>query len=93
MIKIEGLDVLTRQLAEIQAILAALNGELGIVSFDSTDPVSVEAAIQEVERLVDGRLGHCMNNPEIASLAEQMKAHYRQAIIDKALQIRLENNS
>jgi len=51
-----GLDQLTRTLNDAQKALQDLDGELGKVSFNVTDPASIEAAIQEMERIVDQRL-------------------------------------
>jgi len=90
MIKITGLDQLTHQLDEAQNALAELDGELGTVSFDSDDPASIEAAIQNVELLVDEKLGKYSKNPIIGPLAMNMKESYRNAIIQRAAAARLE---
>jgi hypothetical protein len=90
MIKITGLDQLTHQLDEAQKALAELDGELGTVSFDSDDPASIEAAIQNVELLVDEKLGKYSKNPIIGPLAMNMKESYRNAIIERAAAARLE---
>jgi hypothetical protein len=88
--KITGFDKLTADLTEAQRALADLGGELGTVKFDPSDPGSLEAAIQEVERLVDERLGSYASNPIIGPLAEGMKEQYRQGILDRAAASRLE---
>ena len=89
MFKISGLDDLSRQLTDAQKALEALDGELGTVSFDPDDPASIEAAIQSVEAIIDERLGPYTSNPIIAPLAEEMKEKYREAIIDRAAEARL----
>ena len=63
--KITGLDKLSRDLADAERALEGLDGELGTVSFNPSDPGSIEAAIEEVERLVEGRLGNYASNPII----------------------------
>lgn len=90
MIKITGLDQLTRQFDEAQKALAELDGELGTVSFNPNDPASIEAAIQNVELLVDEKLGEYSDNPIIGPLAMDMKESYRDAIIERAAAARLE---
>lgn len=90
MIKIAGLDSLSRKLKEAQTALEGLDGELGTVTFDPGDPASIESAVQEVERLVDDRLGAYSANPIIGPMAEGMKKQYRQRIIDRAAVARLE---
>lgn len=87
--KISGLDALAKTLQDAQAALENLEGELE-VSFDPEDPGSIERAIRQSETLVDQRIGQSADNPIVASLAEQTKAHFRQAIIDKAAAARLE---
>ena len=93
MIKMTGLDKLGRDLDEASAALKALDGQLGTVSFDPDDPASIEAAIQEVERLVDEKLGAYASNPIISPLADQMKATYRDGIVEKAAAARLKGKA
>lgn len=84
MFKITGLDSLSRDLEDAQKAISAIDGELGSVRFDPYDPASIEAAIQEVEKLIDERLGSYASNPIIGPMAEGMKAQYRQGIVDTA---------
>jgi hypothetical protein len=84
MFKITGLDKLSSDLEDAQKAMSAIDGDLGSVSFDPHDPASIEAAIQEVERLIDERLGSYASNPIVGPLVEGMKEQYRQGIIDKA---------
>lgn len=88
MFKITGLDKLSRDLEDAQKAISEMDGELGSVSFDPHDPASIEVAIQEVERLIDERLGSYASNPIVGPLAEGMKEQYRQGIIDKAVAAR-----
>ena len=87
--KIAGLDKFTKQLKDAQRAFAEIDGELGSVSFDPSDPSSIEHAISNMEALIDDRLGDYRNNPLVAPIAEQMKQSYRQAIVDKAAAARL----
>lgn len=89
MIKISGLDKLTRQLDEAQKALEGLDGELGTVNFDPNDPSSIETAIQEVESMIDNRLGAWADNPLVSQIANGMKEQYREAILDRAAAARL----
>lgn len=86
--KITGFDTLQKNLADAQKALAALDGELGSVNFNPHDPSSIEAAIAEVERMVDERLGAYASNPIVGPLAEQMKEKYREGILVKAAEAR-----
>jgi hypothetical protein len=92
MFKISGLDELSSQLTNAQRALEALDGELGTVKFDPSDPASIEAAIQSVDTIIDEKLGQYANNPIIAPLAESMKQKYREAIIDRAAEARLKSD-
>lgn len=89
MFKITGLDEISRDLEDAQKALSEMDGKLGSVSFDPHDPASIEAAVQEVERLIDERLGSYASNPIVGQLAEGMKEQYRQGIIDKAAAARI----
>lgn len=89
---ITGLDKFSRDLADAQKALESLHGELGTVSFEPSDPGSIEAAIQEVERLVDERLGSHGSNPIVRPIAEGMKEQYREAILERAAAARLQGD-
>lgn len=90
MFKIEGLDKLSKNLAEAQQVIAAIDGEIGAVSFDPHDPASIEAAIQKMESLIDERLGPYASNPIVEPMIEGMKEQYREGILDKAASARLD---
>lgn len=93
MLKISGLDQLSRQLADAQKALESLDGELGTVNFDPNDPASIEEAIQSVEAIIDEKIGPYADNPIIAPLAENMKEQYRESIIDRAAAARTESGN
>lgn len=90
MIKISGLDQLALQLEQAQEALGELDGELGTVRFDPDDPSSIEAAIQHVEQLVETRVDRWPDNPLIRQVADGLKERYREAILNRAAQARLE---
>lgn len=92
LVKISGLDGLTKQLKEAQKALAALDGQIGTVNFDPNDPGSIEAAIRQVELMIDQRAGAYARNPIIAPLIEKLKEQYREGIIQKAAAARLEGD-
>ncbi|MDM0055232.1 hypothetical protein [Variovorax fucosicus] len=93
MIKITGLEQISKELTEAQAALKDLDGELGTVSFDPEDPSSIERAIQSVEVLIDERLGKYSKNSVIGPLADGMKESYREAILEEAAKARLNNSA
>ena len=90
MFKITGLDNLQRQLQDAQKALESLGGDLGTVNFDPNDPSSIESAVNEISRIIDEKVGTYANNPIIGPLAEEMKAKYRAAIVEKAAAARLQ---
>jgi len=91
MIKISGLSELTKQLEEAQSAMANIDGQIGTVSFECDDPASIEAAIQEVERMIDEKLGLYESNPLVAPIITNLKTKYREAIVQRAAEARLEN--
>lgn len=92
MLKITGLDKLQRQLGDAQSALKALDGDLGEVSFHPYDPASLEAAIQEMDRRVDERVGAHADNPIITPVAAQLKERARTAILERAAAVRLQGD-
>lgn len=92
MLKITGLDKLQKELKQAEHALNELDGELGVVSFDPHDPASIEAAIQSVNRMIDNRVEPYVDNPIVESLAEKMKDSYRENILQKAAEARLQSD-
>lgn len=93
MIKITGFEKLGRELEDAQKALAELDGDLGSVNFSPDDPESIEAAIQSMEQIIDEKVGRYAGNSIIGPLAEETKAHFRQAILDKAAAARMEGDT
>ncbi len=91
--KIQGLDTLTKQFDDAQKAISELDGELGVVNFDPQDPGSIEAAIKEIEAIIDAKVQPYASNPIVATMVEGMKEQYRQGIIDRAAAARLGEGS
>lgn len=81
---IKGLDAFSRSLREAQQALENLHGDLTTVRFDPEDPASIEAAVREMERVIEERVGQHADNPIVAPLVAGAKKQFRQAILDKA---------
>ncbi len=92
MLKITGLDKLQKELKQAQDALDNLDGELGVVSFNPEDPASIDQAISQVEQIIDQRVAGLERNPIVASFVEQMKEQYREGILEKAAEARLEGD-
>jgi len=84
-----GVKDLAKQLDDAQKALKELDGQLGIVQFDPHDPSSIEAAIAEIEQIIDTRAGRYTSNAIIESLIAGMKEQYRQGMLDRAAEARL----
>jgi ssDNA-binding replication factor A large subunit len=81
---IKGLDAFARQLNEAARAAELLDGTITTVKFDPADPASVGAAIDEMEHAVDAKVARYRSNPLVADLVKQTKAHFRDAIRQKA---------
>ncbi len=92
MLRITGLDKLQKELKQAEQALKELDGELGVVEFDPHEPASIETAIQSVNRIVDNRIEPYADNPIVGSLAEQMKESYRENILQRAAEARLQSD-
>lgn len=90
--KITGFDKLNSQLEDAQKAISELDGELRYVTFTPDDPASIESAIQQVESIIDERVGRYASNPFVAPLIEGLKEHYREGIIERAAAARLEES-
>jgi len=92
MFKITGLENLQKNLRDAENTLSELDGELGVVNFDPSDPASIESAIQSVDRMVNERISEYSGNPILGPLADQMKESYRANILKMAAEARLKPN-
>lgn len=92
MIKITGLDKLQKELQDVQRILGELDGELGTINFDPHNPASIEPAIQSVFQIIDQRAGRYASNSIANSMIEEMKATYRESIVQEAAAARLKSD-
>ena len=90
---ITGFDQLQKQLQVAQEALKRVEGELGTVQFDPNDPESIEAAMRQIDAIIDERLGDYLENPIIGPLSESLKEKYKEAILEQAQAKRLEGES
>jgi hypothetical protein len=90
--KNNGFDKLTKQLSQAADALSRIDGEIGTVSFDPKDPLSIEQAIKNVEIMIDAQLGDCGTNPIIRQIIDGMKEQYRTGILERAATARIEDD-
>lgn len=93
MFKITGLDKLTREMDQLAKFAKEVDGELASVSFDPTDPGSIETAISEMEAAIHQKAVSYECNDMVVNLVEQMKASLREQILEKAAAARLEGDT
>lgn len=93
MINITGFDELNRKMDQLAKFGEEVDGELANVSFDPTDPGSIEIAISEMEAAIDQKALSYVNNDMVANLVDKMKANFREQILEKAAAARLEGDS
>lgn len=86
----KGLNELSRKMKELEKVTAALDGEIGIVSFNPNDPQSIEVAIQKMDQAVDERVGDYSRNDMVEGIVSEVKERYRQAIVERASEARSE---
>lgn len=89
---IKGLDILAKQMDELQKAIEALDGEIGSVNFDPHDPQSIDVAIQKMEAEVDERIASYSNNEMVQGVANEMKERFREAILERANEARTEED-
>ena len=81
---VQGFDELQKQLNDASEAFKALDGEIAILQFSPNDQSSVEAAIADMERAIDSKIGSYSGNPLVGNVVEQMKAQYRARILERA---------
>jgi hypothetical protein len=93
--KITGLSELQKTLGEASEAFRSLEGEITTLKFNPLDPVSVEAAITQVEHAIDGKIAPYRGNSVVENLAAEMKRKYGEQIHERAAAARLteETNS
>src|SRR5690606_39131250 len=89
--KIKGFDKLQKQLEDAQRALSELDGELGVVKFSRYDPSSIESAINQISQTIDLRVTEYASNSIVGPLVIQMKEKYREQILQKAAEARLQS--
>lgn len=90
---IKGLDNFTRRITELQRATKALDGDIASVNFDPHDPQSIELAIQKMEAAVDEKVGDYRDNEMVAGVVSDIKDQYRQAILERAAEARIEGET
>lgn len=83
-IKISGLDHLQKQLEQAQRALKRLDGEIGTLHFDPSEPAAVQGAIGEMEAMIDREIAPYRSNKLVKSIADAMKKKYSDMIEEKA---------
>jgi protoheme ferro-lyase len=89
LIKIEGLDGLTKTLEQLQDAMKELDGEIGTVSYNPHDPVSIEQAAQQAAAAIDAKMQPYLGNEYVASIVADMKEQFRESILEQAAAARL----
>lgn len=93
MIKITGLDKLSRSLDELSQFSKDIDGHIGEVRFSPHDPSDIQRAIAEMEAMIDERSASYSRNEHVQNIASELKERYRQAILEKAAAKRLEGDA
>lgn len=90
---VSGLDDLQKTLSEASEAFSALDGELAVLNFNPHDPTSVEAAVKQMEEVIDLKLAPYRGNEIVEGIAEEMKEKYREQIIDAANEAQIANSA
>ncbi len=79
-----GFDRLRKELQAATEALKSLDGELGSVHFNPRDPASVDAAVAEVEAMVDARVAEYRGNHLVEQVVTGLKQRYSDGIRERA---------
>lgn len=89
MFELRGFDELNKTLSELQKLMNELEGELSVIEFDAKSVESIELAIVEMENMVDKKFESYQANSMAKNMADGIKQSYRQMIVGKASEARL----
>ncbi|QCO57287.1 hypothetical protein EOK75_16205 (plasmid) [Pseudorhodobacter turbinis] len=87
--KITGLDAIMKKTEQMSKFAREIDGELASVSFDPSDPASIEAALQKISDAIDDKTRSYERNDWIQNLAGQLKEQARNSILEKAAAARI----
>lgn len=88
-LELKGFDELGKTLDDLQKLTNELDGELGVIQYDPENAESIELAIVEMERMVDKKFENYATNSMARNMADGIKQAYRQMILDKASEARV----
>ena len=83
-VKIHGMDELLKELKDAQQALRGLDGTITTLSFKPSDEQSVNAAIQQMEAVIDDKTSAYRGNNLVMKLAAELKGSYSAAILERA---------
>lgn len=74
------MEKLFGELENAQKALSALDGDLGNVQFDPDQPASIQAAITQIESMIDERVSRYKRNPLVKELIQAVKSDWADQI-------------
>lgn len=87
MLKITGLDAMSKSLHAVSAALESL-GTMN-VQFDPNDPASIDAAVKNIESQVDDRVSPWAGTPFVDQIVADTKEKLADMIFRRAAELRL----
>ncbi len=79
-LQVKGLETISREMEDLAAAAARLDGEIVKLNFDPRDPAAVTGAISQMEQAVDSRVGNLARSASVRNLAAATKKTYRHKI-------------
>lgn len=89
--KLTGFDDAIKNLKDVEKFTEGLNGHLDSLSFEATDPASIEQAIQQASDVIDSHAARYPRNQFVEAAAASFKEQIRSVVIEKAQKSRLES--
>jgi len=89
--KFTGLEAIQKKTKQMAKFAEEIDGELASVSFDPSNPASIESAIQQISDAIDEKTRSYERNDWVQNLAEQLKENARNNVLEKAAAARMDN--
>ncbi len=91
MFKTKGLEALSKNLEALSKALESL--KTMTVQFDANDPVSIDAAVKDMEAQVDEQVAPWAGTPFVDQIVADTKEQLASMIFDRAATLRLEREA
>ncbi|HEV2738686.1 MAG TPA: hypothetical protein VGU66_08920 [Candidatus Elarobacter sp.] len=82
-IRVDGIEAISdfaQELEQMGRVVSSLEGEIATVTFDPSDPASIDAAIHTVDTVIDRAVAPFRQNAMLVEITDDLKASFAEGI-------------